>query len=174
VSASTRALRDFAETDLPALIDLWAAAWTATGIPIDFDARRAWIDERLGALRAEGTEIVVGLGAGEEAAGFVTIDAKSGYLDQLCVAPAERGSGLATALMDEAKRRSPGTIELEVNEANPRARRFYDQHRDAKETHHQALRALGNRLVGILHGCLRHHAIYDEHTAWAHRTPAVA
>jgi transposase len=57
---------------------------------------------------------------------------------------------------------------------SPGARLFYDQHRDAKETHHQALRALGNRLVGILHGCLRHHAIYDEHTAWAHRTPAVA
>ena len=34
-------------------------------------------------------------------------------------------------------------------------------------THHQALRALANRLVGILHGCLRHHTLYDEHTAWA-------
>ena len=37
----TGPLHDFAEADLPALIDLWAAAWTATGIPIDFDARRA-------------------------------------------------------------------------------------------------------------------------------------
>ena len=27
-----------------------------------------------------------------------------------------------------------------------------------------------NRLVGILHGCLRHHTPYDEHTAWGHRT----
>jgi hypothetical protein len=53
-------------------------------------------------------------------------------------------------------------------------RAFYDQHRDAKQPHHQALRALGNRLVGILHGCLRHHGPYDEHTAWAHRTPAAA
>jgi hypothetical protein len=34
---------------------------------------------------------------------------------------------------------------------------------------HQALRALGDRLVGILHGCLRHHTTYSEHTAWAHR-----
>jgi len=31
------------------------------------------------------------------------------------------------------------------------------------------LRALGNRLVGILHGCLRHRTLYSEHTAWAHR-----
>ena len=57
---------------------------------------------------------------------------------------------------------------------SPGARAFYDQHRDAKESHHKALRALGNRLVGILHGCLRHRTPYDEHTAWAHRTPAAA
>ena len=52
---------------------------------------------------------------------------------------------------------------------SPGARAFYDQRRAAKDTHHQALRALGNRLVGILHGCLRHHTPYDEHTAWGHR-----
>jgi transposase len=52
---------------------------------------------------------------------------------------------------------------------SPGARAFYDQHRATGDTHHQALRALGNRLVGILHGCLRHHTAYDEHKAWAHR-----
>jgi putative acetyltransferase len=127
VSISACRLRDFVEADLPALIDLWAAAWTATGIPIDFHARRAWIDERLSALRANGHWIVVGLDADGRQAGFVTIDPKSGYLDQLCVAPAERGSGLASALMNEAKRRSPGVIDLDVNEANPRARHFYER-----------------------------------------------
>jgi hypothetical protein len=61
-------------------------------------------------------------------------------------------------------------------QASPGARAFYDQHRAAGDLHHQALRALGNRLVGILHGCLRHHTHYSEHTAWAHRaqTPAAA
>jgi transposase len=57
---------------------------------------------------------------------------------------------------------------------SPGARAFYDQHRAAGDTHHQALRALGNRLVGILHGCLRHQTHYDEHKAWAHRAPAAA
>jgi transposase len=57
---------------------------------------------------------------------------------------------------------------------SPGARLFYDQRRAAEDTHHQALRALGNRLVGILHGCLRHHTNYDETTAWAHRTQAAA
>jgi transposase/transposase IS116/IS110/IS902 family protein len=48
-------------------------------------------------------------------------------------------------------------------------RTFYDQRRAAGDLHHQALRALGNRLVGILHGCVHHRTLYNEHTAWAHR-----
>jgi len=52
---------------------------------------------------------------------------------------------------------------------SPGARAFYDNRRERGDTHNRALRALGNRLVGILHGCLRHHTPYDEHTAWAHR-----
>jgi len=53
---------------------------------------------------------------------------------------------------------------------SPGCRAFYDHHRTKGDGHHQALRALGNRLVGILHGCLQHHVPYHEHTAWAHRT----
>jgi len=52
---------------------------------------------------------------------------------------------------------------------SPGCKAFYDQRRDTGDGHHQALRALGNRLVGILHGCLRHQTLYNEHTAWAHR-----
>jgi len=52
---------------------------------------------------------------------------------------------------------------------SPGARTYYDQHRAAGDLHHQALRAVGNRLVGILHGCLRHHTEYDEYRAWSHR-----
>ncbi len=58
--------------------------------------------------------------------------------------------------------------------ASPGCRAFYDQRRTKGDLHHQALRALGNRLVGVLHGCLTHRTLYDEDTAWAHRqtTPA--
>jgi Transposase/Transposase IS116/IS110/IS902 family len=49
---------------------------------------------------------------------------------------------------------------------SPGARAFYDQQRARGTTHYQALRALANRLVGILHGCLRTHTLYDEHLAW--------
>jgi hypothetical protein len=53
--------------------------------------------------------------------------------------------------------------------ASPGARAYYDARRAAGDGHHQALRALGNRLVGILHGCLATHTFYDENLAWAHR-----
>ena len=49
---------------------------------------------------------------------------------------------------------------------SPGAREYYDRQRARGATHHQALRALANRLVGILHGCLHHHSRYDEATAW--------
>jgi transposase len=53
--------------------------------------------------------------------------------------------------------------------ASPGARAFYDYRRAAGDTHNAALRHLGNRLVGILHGCLISHSTYDENTAWGHR-----
>lgn len=52
---------------------------------------------------------------------------------------------------------------------SPGSKTFYDQRKAAGDLHHQALRALGNRLVGILHGCLKNQTPYNEHTAWAHR-----
>jgi transposase len=58
---------------------------------------------------------------------------------------------------------------------SPGAREYYDRQRARGATHHQALRALANRLVGILHGCLHHHSRYDEATAWhlgAHQADA--
>ncbi len=53
--------------------------------------------------------------------------------------------------------------------ASPACREFYDRRRAAGDLHHQALRALGNRLVGYLHGCLRSRTTYDDAVAWDHR-----
>jgi transposase len=50
--------------------------------------------------------------------------------------------------------------------ASPGARSYYDQQRARGVNHHAALRQLGNRLVGILHGCLKTRTAYDEGTAW--------
>jgi putative acetyltransferase len=122
-----RSLRGFEEGDLPALVDLWVAAWRETSFAIDFEARRSWLAERFAAHRAAGGAIVVGLDPDGRQAGFATIDPGNGYLDQFCVRPSERGTGLAVALLEEAKRLSPGVVELDVNEANARARRVYER-----------------------------------------------
>jgi transposase len=55
--------------------------------------------------------------------------------------------------------------------SSPGARAYYDEHRAHGVGHNQALRAVSNRLVGILHGCLRHGRPYDEPTAWPHYQP---
>jgi transposase len=53
--------------------------------------------------------------------------------------------------------------------ASPGARAFYDALRARGIEHNDALRRLANRLVGILHGCLKTRTLYDEATAWSHR-----
>jgi hypothetical protein len=53
--------------------------------------------------------------------------------------------------------------------ASPGARAFYDELRAREIEHNDALRRLANRLVGILHGCLKTGTLYDEATAWGHR-----
>ena len=50
--------------------------------------------------------------------------------------------------------------------ASPAARAYYDQLYDRGKDHNAAVRQLANRLVGILHGCLKTNTRYDEHTAW--------
>jgi transposase len=58
--------------------------------------------------------------------------------------------------------------------ASPGARAYYDARRARGATHHQALRALANRLVGVLHGCLKNRQLYGEDVAWPTALEAVA
>jgi hypothetical protein len=54
--------------------------------------------------------------------------------------------------------------------ASPGARAYYDTLRARGIDHNDALRRLANRLVGILHGCLKTRTPYSEATAWSHRS----
>jgi hypothetical protein len=58
--------------------------------------------------------------------------------------------------------------------ASPGARAYYDAIRARGVGHHAALRQLGNRLVGILHGCLKTRTHYNEDTAWPSVTTVAA
>jgi hypothetical protein len=57
---------------------------------------------------------------------------------------------------------------------SPGARAYYDRQRARGSSHNAALRQLANRLVGILHGCLKTGTHYDETTAWAHHAEKAA
>ena len=57
---------------------------------------------------------------------------------------------------------------------SPGARAYYDQLRGRGKNHGQALRQLGNRWVGILHGCLEYGQLYDEEVAWGTSKRAAA
>ena len=58
--------------------------------------------------------------------------------------------------------------------ASPGARRCYDAQRANRKGHEEALRILANRLIGILHGCLRHRQLYSEDIAWPATAEAAA
>jgi transposase len=86
-------------------------------------------------------------------------------------APVTRSSGLRTVVVARSacNQRLVDACYLwafAALSASPGARRCYDAHRARGQSHHQALRALGNRLVGILHGCLARRAVYREQLAW--------
>ena len=118
-------LRPYRAEDEDAAIELWRQTWQQAYPLIDFAARVPWWRERWRNELVPNAAIIVA----EEAStlvGFVTIDAK-GYLDQLVVVPSQWGSKLATALVDEAKRRSPNGVTLLVNKDNARAIRFYER-----------------------------------------------
>ena len=70
-----------------------------------------------------------------------------------------RNDRLTDALMAQA---------LSAISASPGARALYDAERDRGAEHNPALRKLANRLVGILHGCLKTRTTDDEATAWPH------
>ena len=71
-----------------------------------------------------------------------------------------RNDRLIDALMAQA---------LSALGSSPGARAFYDAQRADGAEHNAALRKLANRLVGILHGCLKTRTLYDEATAWPHQ-----
>ena len=128
MSAPSVKLRAFALGDLEALAQLWIEAWSESGFAIDFVARRPWFLGHMARLREAGVEIIV---AEVDAApvGFLTLDRRDGDLDQLCVAPAFQGRGVAEALLAQARAHCPTLITLKVNADNARARRFYERER---------------------------------------------
>ena len=119
-------VRDYRDADCEAAIALWRRAWEAAFPEIDFSARLVWWRERWTRGLVPNNTIRIAERGGEMA-GFVVIDPRSGYLDQLAVAPELWGTSIAGTLIAEAKRLAPGGIVLHVNTENVRAIRFYER-----------------------------------------------
>ncbi|HZR76639.1 GNAT family N-acetyltransferase [Bradyrhizobium sp.] len=118
-------LRPYRPEDEDAAIALWLATWKQAYPSLDFAARVPWWRERWRNELVPKAAIIVAEEAGAMV-GFVTVDDEA-YLDQLVVAPDLWGSKLADMLVNEAKRLSPDSITLLVNEDNARAIRFYER-----------------------------------------------
>jgi putative acetyltransferase len=119
-------LRAYRPDDFENSVGIWMRAWQKALPEIAFAKREDWWRNRWqNELVPNNTITIAEIGAKPE--GFVVIDPKSGWLDQLAVEPVLWGHGIADALMAEAKRLSPAMIRLDVNQANPRAIRFYER-----------------------------------------------
>ena len=127
--------RAYLAADEDAAVELWRRTWQQHYPQIDFAQRVGWWRERWRNELVPVATVIVAETAGQ-LVGFVTIDPKTGYLDQIVVAPEAWGSDIANTLMAEARRMSPAGLELKVNADNVRAIRFYKKHGfvDAGET----------------------------------------
>jgi putative acetyltransferase len=126
-------LRPYTPADEDAAIELWRRTWSRHYPHIDFDARVGWWRERwrqelIPVAHIVLAEIELSRPAEKVLAGFVTVDDRTMYLDQIVVAPEFWGTGVARTLLDEAKRLSPRGLDLRVNKDNVRAIRFYEKH----------------------------------------------
>ena len=113
-----------AARDEDASVALWLRSWEATYPDIDFAGRLEWWRERWRSTLVPATEIVIAE-ARDVMIGFVTVDPRTHYLDQIVVAPEYWGTGIGPALIAKAKRISPQGLDLDVNTDNARARAFY-------------------------------------------------
>lgn len=105
---------------------------------------------------------------GDDPQRYATGKARRNYAG---TSPITRASGTKTAVLARyARNRRLGDALFQqafaVLTKSPGARAYYDAMRARGIGHNDALRRLANRLVGILHGCLRHHTPYEETTAW--------
>jgi putative acetyltransferase len=118
------ALRAYYASDEDASVALWLRTWQAAYPELDFAERLDWWRARWRDELVPAAEIVIAEAHGAMI-GFVTVDPRTLYLDQIVVEPEFWGSGVGSALIAKAKRISPQGLDLDVNIDNARAIAFY-------------------------------------------------
>jgi putative acetyltransferase len=120
-------LRRYHPRDEDASVALWLRTWQKAYPELDFAERLDWWRERWRNELLPAAEVVVAE-ADDDVIGFVTVDPRTLYLDQIVVAPEHWRSGVGATLIAEAKRISPAGLDLDVNIDNARAIGFYRKH----------------------------------------------
>jgi Transposase/Transposase IS116/IS110/IS902 family len=105
---------------------------------------------------------------GDDPARYASAKARKNYA---ATSPITRQSGKKKTVMaryvhNDRLRDALGRQAYSALTASPGARACYDELRGRNIEHEAALRQLANRLVGILHGCLKTRTLYDEQAAW--------
>jgi putative acetyltransferase len=120
-------LRRYRPRDEDASVALWLRTWQKAYPELDFAERVNWWRERWRNELLLAAEVVIAEADGTMI-GFVTVDPRTLYLDQIVVAPEHWRSAVGSALVAEAKRISPAGLDLDVNTDNDRAIGFYRKH----------------------------------------------
>jgi putative acetyltransferase len=116
----------FQSGDLDALVELWVRSWEVVFPEIDFEARRGWFRGNLTDWTEAGKACRV-VRSSLAPVGFSMVCIATGHIEQLCVAEAAKGQGIAYALMQDARTLCPDGLVLEVNTDNARAIAFYQK-----------------------------------------------
>jgi putative acetyltransferase len=117
-------LRRYQLRDEDASVALWLRTWQASYPELDFAERLDWWRERWRNELLPAAEVVIAETDGTMI-GFVTVDRRTLYLDQIVVAPEHWRSGVGAMLIAEAKLIAPAGLDLDVNIDNVRAIGFY-------------------------------------------------
>lgn len=121
-------LRPYQLADEQAAVALWQRSWQQAYPQIDFSHRVDWFREHWGDLKLDSKIVVAEYdGAPDHMAGFVAVSQRTGYLDQIVVAPEVQHLGVGKALIDAAKHIGREGLYLHVNKDNDRALTFYQK-----------------------------------------------
>lgn len=125
MSQATIKLRPYRTAECDAVVTLWQSAWQLAYPQIDFSKRIDWFREHWRGLLLDSKIIVAEYSDASRLAGFVAVSPRTGYLDQIVVAPEAQRMGVGKALLSAAKQIGPDGLYLHVNKDNTCAIAFY-------------------------------------------------
>jgi putative acetyltransferase len=121
-------LRPYQSADEEAATQLWQRGWQQAYPNIDFSQRLDWFHDHWTNLQLDSRIILAEFALPpHKLAGFVAVSPRTGYLDQIVVAPEAQRLQCGQLLLDAAKHVGREGLYLHVNKDNARALNFYQK-----------------------------------------------